>query len=143
MAVCSPLHPLSLPTAASLALPGSGVGSSRDSAALSISLYYLGSGKTNPHHTTDVLKRLGQVALLSKTVSCPRSFGIPTSSLSPHRGSKEEACVMAVLRKELNTGIFILFFKLLDCPRTPLPFRYLGERGRKLRDRFPASNYFT
>lgn len=81
------------------------------SAALSISLYYLGGDKTlaNPHHTTDVLKKLGQVVLLSTTVTSSRSFGIPMSSLSLHRGSEEEGCVMTVLWKELDTGIFILF----------------------------------
>lgn len=111
MVVHTPLHSLSFPRAASLAFPASGIGSSRESAALSICLYYLGGDKTltNPHHTTDVLKKLGQVVLLSTTVTFSRSFGIPVSSLSPHRGSEEGDCVMAVLWKELNTGIFILF----------------------------------
>lgn len=82
--------------------------------------------------------------LLSMTVSYPRRFGIPMSSPSPRKGSEEEARVMTVLQKMLKTGIFILFFfKLLDCPRTSLPLGCLGERGRKLRDRSPASNYFT
>lgn len=43
---------------------------------------------------------------------------------------------MTMLWKELSTGIFILFLKLLGCPRTSLPLVYLGERGRKVRDGF-------
>lgn len=98
---------------------------------------------TNPHHTTDVLKLLRQVLLLGVIVSCPRSFGIPMSSLSLQKGSKEDAHVVTMLWKEINAGIFFSFFKLLVCPKTSLHLRCLGKRERKLRDRFPASNYFT
>lgn len=94
----------------------------------------------NPHHTTDVLKLFRRVVLLSVIVSCPRSFGIPISSLSPHKGSKKNACVVTVLWKEINAGIFILFSNSWIAPKHHCT---LDVWGRKLRDRFPASNYFT
>lgn len=72
---------------------------------------------TNPHHTTDVLKLFRQVVLLSVIVSCPRSFGIPMSSLSPPKGSKEDACVVTMLWKEINTGIFIIFSNSWIAPK--------------------------
>lgn len=85
-----------------------------------------------------VLKRFGQVVLLSMT--CPRRYGIPMSSPSPCRRSQEKACVMTTLWKELRTGIIIIIFlKLLGCARASLPLIYLGKRGRKVRDWFPAS----
>lgn len=97
---------------------------------------------TNPHHTTDVLKLFRRVVLLGVIVPCPRSFGIPMSSLSPARGAKRSSCSDCAVEGDKPRD-FHSFFTLLDCPKTSLRLGYLGKRGRKLRDKIPASNYFT
>lgn len=84
----------------------------------------------------DILKRLRQFMLLSMVVSCPRSFCIPMSSISPCRRIEEGClCNDCDVEGAKHSDFFLSFYFLIpQTPRLPQNLaasQTSGEEGKK------------